>query len=93
MHRFARRKLRLRCSVFGVLMLESGLKKGRLLGLAMESVALEIWIILLFLKSARGIQALLVAGSDVAGDGLAFGNRFGALNDDDVAWHKTGFVD
>lgn len=68
-------------------------ERGRLLGLAMECVALEIWIILLFFKAARGVQALLVAGRDVAGDGLAFGNRFGALNDDDVAWHKTGFVD
>ena len=68
-------------------------ERGRLLGLAMECVALEIWIVLLFLKSARSVEALLVSGRDVAGDGLAFGNRFGALNNDDVAWHKTGIVD
>ena len=70
------------------------MKGRRLLGLAMECVAFEIRIVLLLLKSARSIQALLVAGRDVAGDGLAFGNRFGALKDDDVAWHiKIEVVD
>ena len=59
----------------------------------MEGVTLEIRIVLLLLKTAWGVQALFVTGRDVAGDGLAFGNRFGALEDDDVAWHKTGMVD
>jgi len=55
-----------------------------------ESVALEIRVVLLLLETARGVEALLVTGGDVTGDGLAFGNRFGALKDDDVAWHKIG---
>ena len=59
----------------------------------MEGVSLEIRIVLLLLETARGVQALLVTGRDVAGDGLAFGNRFGAFEDDDVAWHKIGMVD
>ena len=63
-----------------------------LLGFAVEGVTLEVRVVLLFLKTARGIEALLVACRDVSGDGLAFGNRFGALEDDDVAWHKLGFV-
>ena len=90
MQRLALRKLRLRCSVFGVLIVE---KFGvPLLGLAMEGVTLEIRIVLLLLKTARGIEALLVAGRDVTGNGFAFGNRFGAFEDDDVAWHKLGCV-
>lgn len=72
---------------------EKRVLKRPLLGLAVEGVALEVRIVLLLLEAARGIEALLVTGRDVAGDGLAFGNRFGALEDDDVAWHKgTGCV-
>jgi len=61
-----------------------------LLGLAVEGVALEIRVVLLLLEAARGVEALLVAGRDVAGDGLALGNRFGAFEDDDVACHDKG---
>ena len=61
----------------------------KLLGLAVESVAAKIRIVLLLLKTARGIQALLVAGRCVTGYGLPFGNGFGALQGNDVAWHKN----
>jgi len=61
-----------------------------LLGLAVEGVALEVGIVLLFFKAARRAEALFVAGGDIPGDRLAFGNRFGAFEDDDVAWHGDG---
>ena len=40
----------------------------------MESVALEIRIVLLLLEATWGIEALLVTGGDVTGDGLALGD-------------------
>ena len=54
----------------------------------MERMAAKIRVILLLLKTARGIEALLVAGRCVTGYGLSFGNRFGAFQGNDVSWHK-----
>jgi hypothetical protein len=54
----------------------------------MKGVASKIRIVLLLLKTAWGIEALLVAGRSVAGNGLPFGSRFSAFKRDDIAWHK-----
>ena len=90
MHRLARRKLERRCGVLGKLMMSvlAG-NYACLLGLAMERVAAKVRVILLFLKTARSIEALLVAGRGVAGYGFPFSKRFGALQGNDVAWHKS----
>lgn len=91
MERLALRKLRLRCGVFGVLIREwlgKSWVPGRLFGLAVESVAAKVGIIFLFLKTTGRIEALLITGCDVTGDRLPFGNGLGALECDDVAWHK-----
>ena len=60
----------------------------------MESVTLEIRIILLLLESSWSPEALLVACGDVTGDGLPLGNCLGALQNNDVACHKMclGFL-
>jgi len=57
----------------------------------MERVTTEIRIVFLFLKTARGVQALLVPGRGVTGYGFPLGNGFGAFEGDDVAWHKIRF--
>ena len=54
----------------------------------MESVALEIRIVLLLLETSGCVEALLVTGGDVTGNGLALGYCFGAFDDNDVAGHK-----
>ena len=54
----------------------------------MERVAAKIRVILLLLQTARGVEALFVAGRCVTRYGLSFGDRFGALQGNDVAWHK-----
>lgn len=63
--------------------------RNGLFGLAVEGVSAKIRVVLLLLKTAWGIEAFLVAGRCVAGYRLSFGNRFGAFNGNDVAWHKN----
>ncbi len=72
--------------VFSVLILK---RISCLLGLPMERVAAEIGIVFFLLEAPRGAEALLVAGRGVPGNGLSFGNRFGAFKSDDIAWHKN----
>jgi len=72
--------------------MQEGLIRGNdLLRLAMECVTAEIRIVLLFLKTTGSVQTLFVAGRCVTGYGLPFGNRFGAFEGNDVAWHKIKF--
>ena len=58
----------------------------------MESMASKIRIILFLLQTARGVKTLFVTGGDVTGDGLSLGNCFGALQSDDIAWHKSKWL-
>lgn len=60
-----------------------------LFGFPMKGVPAKIRIILFLLEAPRGAEALLVAGRGVPGNGLSFGNRFGAFKSDDIAWHKN----
>ena len=55
-------------------------------------MASKIWIILFLLKTARGVEALFVTCRDVTGNGLSLGNGFGALQSDDIAWHKSKWL-
>ena len=59
----------------------------RLAEFAVKSAALEEVIELHFFKTTRSAQTFLVARGDVAGRRNTFGFRFGAFEDDDIAWH------
>ena len=85
--RLALRKAVRRAGVFGCMRLK-GSCLGKLLGLAVERMALEIGIVLLFLQTRWSVRALLVPRGDITGDGLAFRFCFRALEDDKIARHR-----
>ena len=53
----------------------------------MERSPFQVMIELYFLKPSRSPQTFLVPGSRVAGRRLALRLRFGAFENDDIAWH------
>lgn len=54
----------------------------------MKSAALQERIILLLLKTAWSIEALLVASACVTGGWLALGFRLSAFQNNNIAWHN-----
>src|SRR4051812_42102372 len=77
--RLALRKLVRRCGVLGCI---------KLLGFAMERVALQIRVVFLLFEPVRCVRALFVARRDIARDGFAFGFCLRAFEDDKIAAHK-----
>lgn len=55
--------------------------------LAMKSTASKKRIVFDFLQTPRGPEAFLIAGRIVTRGRTTFRFRFGALKDDDIAWH------
>lgn len=53
----------------------------------MKSSALKEWIEFHLFETTRSTETLFVAGGNVAGSRFTFRFRFGAFEDDDVAWH------
>lgn len=53
----------------------------------MKSSALKEWIEFLLFETTRSVETLFVASGDVAGRRLTFCFRFGAFEDNDIAWH------
>src|SRR4051812_43307849 len=66
------------------------LKLG-LLGFPVERPPLQVRVILFLLEPVRSVRALLVAGGDVAGRSFALRARLGALQNDEIAGHKSLF--
>lgn len=56
----------------------------------MKRVAAKIGIVLLLFETTGSTKALLVPGGYIAGYGFSLSGCFGALQGDDVAWHKDG---
>lgn len=54
---------------------------------AMERSPFQVMIELYFLEPSRSPQTFLVPGSRVAGRRFALRLRFGAFENDDIAWH------
>ncbi len=58
----------------------------------MESPAIQERVEFFLLKTAWGIEALLVASRSVTTGGLALGFSLGAFKDDDVSWHSLAEI-
>lgn len=53
----------------------------------MKSSALKEWIEFHLFETTRSAETLFVAGGDVTGRWFTFRFRFGAFEDNDIAWH------
>src|SRR5271170_7040170 len=81
--RFALRNAERRLAVFGSM---------SLLGLPVQRVALQEWVVFLFFQTVWRVRAFLVPRRDVTRRGFALGFRLGAFECDDIAGHDDLFL-